>query len=104
PRADAGDDPGRAIADLLEEALARQHAEPIGLVEIGGDLRDQAVRTEPDRAGEAGSLEDLAFELPGARLRRRAIAEVDVGLIEAEHLDDVAEAADDVHDLGRGGL
>ncbi len=45
---------------------------------------------------------DLALQLASARLRRRAVGEVQVGLVQAGDLDPVAEPAQDVHHLARG--
>ena len=103
-RSDPGDDPGRAVADDLEESLPGEHAETVGLVQVGGDLGDQAVRPEPDRAGQSRLRQHVPLDLAGARLRGRRSAQVDVGLVHADHLDQVAVVMEDLHDLRRGRL
>ena len=100
-RPDAGDQSRRALADGLDHVLRLQDAEAVGLFEIGGDLREQLVGRQADRADQARLGADLALQLAGARLRRRAVGEVQIGLVQAGDLDPIAEPAQDVHHLAR---
>ena len=101
-----GPTPGIRVAGRSPTASSirsgSQHAEAVGLVEVGGDLGEQLVRRQPDRADEAGLGAHLALQLPGAGLRRRALGEVEVGLVQAGDLDPVAEPPQDLHHLARG--
>ena len=50
-----GTRPGEASAKRSRASSARQLHEAVGLLGVRGDLRDQLVRADPDRAGEARS-------------------------------------------------
>ena len=61
-RTDAGDDPdGQAVEEFLN-SLRSDDRQAIGLLAVGGDLRDQLVRPEADRARETFRRADLRLE------------------------------------------
>ena len=86
--------PGDSAAKRSSASLAAEHDEPGGLAQLAGDLRQQLALGDPDRAAQPGLLADLGGDPPHRRLRGEEPGEVDVGLVEADHLDrlDVARA------------
>ena len=66
------DQRGGPVADRVQHPLRRQHAEPVGLVEVRGDLRQQLVRRQPDRAREPGLLLIRCFTAAALALREAA--------------------------------
>src|SRR6266571_5719824 len=60
--ADAGDLARRQRPDARGDVRFAQHGEAAGLLEIGGDLREQLVRRDSDRAREPGRLAHRALD------------------------------------------
>ncbi len=75
---------------------------PSGFSRSEAILASSLLGARPDRADQARLGVDLALQLAGARLRRRAVGEVQIGLVQAGDLDPVAEPAQDLHHLARG--
>ena len=59
-RPDARDQAGRVGREALQRLRPREHHQPAGLAELAGDLRQQPVLGDPDRAAQPGLLLDLA--------------------------------------------
>ena len=81
----------------------RDHAQPVGLVQIGGDLRDQLVGTDADGRGEPGGLANSLLDEPrncgGLLQGRGACRNVEIGLIERQAFNqrrDVAKYREDL--------
>jgi hypothetical protein len=90
------------VAHRLEHPLGLEHAQAVGLVEVGGDLGAELVGRDADRADEADLVAHPLLHLASARLRRRALREVQIGLVEAGDLHAIAESPQHLHHLGRG--
>ena len=78
--------------------LGPDDGQAIRLPEVGRDLRDELVRPETDRAGEALLREDLHLQPPDMALGPVQVAEeraVDVGLVEARRLEGIGARGDD---------
>ena len=86
-RPHARDQRRRPVADRLQHPLRRQHEEPVRLVEVGRDLREQLVGRQPDRAHEAGLLLDPVLHAPALALRELRVAQVEIGLVQPHDLD-----------------
>ena len=68
--------------------LARQHDEPARLLGVGGDLRDELARPDPDRAAEGRSRRSISIDDPAhRRVRRGQPRQLEVRLVEPDHLD-----------------
>ena len=96
-RPDPGDQPGRRAGEALTRLLARQHDKSRRLLRVGGDLRDQLVRPDPHRADELRRGLDVGQHAAHGRARRIQTAQVEVGLVEAHHLDALHVRAHDAH-------
>ena len=93
--------PGDSPAKRSKRLLAREHDEAARLAQLAGDLGQQSVLGDPDRAAEPGLLADLGRNPPHRRLRREKPGQVDVGLVEPDHLDRLSVAPQDRHHLAR---
>ena len=102
-RADPGTRPGGEPREARAGLLAGQRHQPGRLLGVGGDLRDELVRPDPDRAGQPRGGLDLGHQPAHRGARREQPLEVEVGLVEADHLHALHVLADDRHDP-RGGL
>jgi len=97
-RADAVDLACGQWPDALRNVCLRQERQAVGLVELGGDLREQLVRRDADRAAEPGRvahhcLERKAHGAAGVVVNAGQLAEVDVDLVDAAVLDDRRDAS-----------
>ncbi len=99
PRHEARARPAKARAGLL----AREHDEARRLLGVGGDLRDELVRADAHRAGQLRGPLDLREQPAHRRARRVQAREIQIGLVETDHLDALDVRAHDAHDL-RGDL
>ncbi len=98
-RADAVDAPHRQRPQPRRDVGLGQDRQPVGLVQLGGDLGEQLVRRHADRAGQAGGALDVVADLLRERAHAAAgvvadrvvhaghVAEVDVDLVDAAVLD-----------------
>jgi hypothetical protein len=77
--------------------LGAQHDEAVGLLGVGGDLGDELVGSDADRAAEAGGLLDRLLDAPGGGARALEPGEVEVGLVEPDHLHALHVGAQHVH-------
>ena len=101
-RADAGDEARGRGGEALQRLLAGENDEAGGLAQLADDLGQQPVLRDPDRAGEPRVLADLGDDPPHRRLRSEQPAEVEVGLVEPDHLDRLRVGPQDVHHPRRG--
>src|SRR5262249_38641753 len=100
-----GTDPGNSTdRQSVEEALDvlwPHDRQAIGLLEVGGDLGDELVRPDADRAREALDLRDLALEdssVLGGRFEASQRGEIEVGLVDAGLLERVRTPGQERHD------
>ncbi len=101
-RTDARHEPARRRSEPLAGLLAAQHDEPARLLGVGGDLGHELVRSDADRAAEAGGLLDPRRQAAHRGVRGRQAAQVEVGLVQADDLDHVDGGPHDRHHLARG--
>jgi hypothetical protein len=101
-RADARHEARRVAGEALQRLGPREDHQAGRLAELADDLRQQAVLGDADRAGEAEVLVDLGRDPPHRRLRGEQAAEVEVGLVEADHLDRLGVGPQDLHHLAGG--
>jgi hypothetical protein len=77
--------------------------EPVGLAQVGGDLRHQLRRSHAHRSGEADALADRLLQRAGdlVTLSERAAAAGDVeeGFVDRDRLHAVGEPPEHLHDL-----
>ena len=96
--ANAVDFPGRQRPDTARHVGHVQQGNAVRLVEIGADLRQQLVRGDADRAGQAGGLENGLLDAPGQRQTVFGkVGKIDVDLVDAPVFDQRGDA-------GHGGL
>jgi hypothetical protein len=98
-RPDAVDAPRRQRPYARRNVGRGQHRQPVGLVELRGDLREQLVRRHADRAGQPGGATHAVLDLlrDGADAAQPVVADrvvdtghraqVDVDLVDAAVLD-----------------
>jgi hypothetical protein len=82
--------------------FAAQNHEPARLLRIGGDLRDELVRPDPDRAAKIALALDLEPQASHLGPRRRHAGELEVRLVEPDHLNLVGVRPDERHHLAGG--
>jgi hypothetical protein len=87
-------------------ALARaDHAQPVGLVLVAGELGEELVVADPGAGGElrlgADALADQLGDARGRADAEQVLGHVEVGLVEAERLDVRGERAEDRANLLR---
>ena len=97
-----GTSPHGAPANRSQACSRGEHDEAARLLGVGGDLGHELVGPDPDRAAEPGRALDLGAEPPHRRVRRGQPGELEVGLVEPDHLDRLDVRADDRHHLARG--
>ena len=91
-RADAVDLARRQRPDAGGDVGVAEQRQSVGLVELGGDLRQQLVGRDADRAGEAGALAHGRLEIQADRatgivVDSGQVAQVGVDLVDAAILD-----------------
>ena len=93
-----GTSAGRRVGEARAGLLAREHDEAGRLLGVGGDLRDELVRADADRAGQLRRAPDLGDQPAHGGARRVQPVEVEIGLVEADDLDALDVRAHEVHD------
>src|SRR6266571_5469428 len=101
---DAQDLPDGERSEEFHDVVRLDDGEPIGLLEIGGDLRGRLRRGDADRAGESLLLPDRGLDLPGKVPSSAVIAattgrHIEVALFDPGGLEVVGELAQEFHDL-----
>ena len=85
----------------------RDHAQAVGLAMVGGELGDELAVGNAGRGGESGFLADPAADVLGDRPRAAeavpVLGDVEIGLVEAQRLDQVGVVGEDRPDLLRHG-
>ena len=100
-RADARNPPDRERVEKRLDRLRLHDRQPVGLLEVRGDLGDELVRPDADRAGEALALDDLGLHRPRVDGRALEVAErgeVEEGLVDARLLEGIGAPGGDGHD------
>ncbi len=100
-RADARHEPRRRAGEALARLHAVEHDEAGWLLRVGGDLRDELVRADADRAGELRGGLDLGEQPAHRGARGEQALEVEIGLVQTHHLDTLDVRAHDRHDFFR---
>ena len=100
-RPDARDDPQRRARQPPARLLAAHRHEPLRLLEVGGDLRDQPVRPDADRDRDAGAVAHLGDQLAQHAQRLLGVGHVGVALVEPDLLHDRQPLPDELPDLAR---
>ena len=98
-RPDPGHQSRRGLGEARARLLAREHDEARRLLRVGGDLGDELVRPDADRADQLRGRPDLREQPAHRRSRRVQARQIEVGLVEAHHLDSIDVRAHEVHHL-----
>ena len=100
-RADARNPPDRERVEKRLDRFRSHDRQPVGLLEVRGDLGDELVRPDADRAGESLALDDLGLHRPRVDGRALEVAkggEVEEGLVDARLLEGIGAPRGDGHD------
>ncbi len=83
--------------------LRRDHAQPVGLAMIGGELGDELAVGDAGRGGELALLANAAADVLGDRARAAepaaVLGDVEIGFVEAQRFDQVGVIGEDRADL-----
>src|SRR5919106_662852 len=99
--ADARYESGPFLRETLPCLLRGELDEAVRLVGIGRNLGDELVGADADGAAEAGALGDGSVGAAGGGAGALELAEVEVGLVEADDLDPLDVVMEHGHDLAR---
>ncbi len=93
----------------LSLAAGRHDHQAVGLLQVGGQLGQELVRSDADRDRQAFPRPDLAFDLAGdgnaVPEQAGRCGDVQKGLVDAERLDELGVRLEDLHDaLGYFGV
>ena len=99
---DAGDLAGRQGPDAPADVIATDQGDAARFVEVGGDLGDQLVRRDTDRATEPGRIKNMLLQCQGecaaACLKRR---QIEIDLVDAAVFDRIGDLRDRGLELAR---
>ena len=83
--------------------LGRDHAQPVGLAVVGGELGDELAIGNAGRGGQLALLADAAADVlrdrAGAAEPVPVLGDVEIGFVEAQRLDQVGVVEEDRADL-----
>src|SRR2546426_11358698 len=101
---DTKDLPDGERSEEFHDVVRKDDGEPIGLLEIGGDLRGRFRRGDADGTGESLLLPDRGLDLPGEVPSPVVVAattgrHIEVALLDPGGLEMVGELAQEFHDL-----